>query len=59
MEEQKKQDEERELTRLAEEAPVCRAEEERLALEAEQNADQELLAMVPTIGVGGVREQIG
>ena len=59
LEEQRKRDEERELARRAEEARMRRLEEERAAVYAEFRADQELLALVPTLGVDGVREQIG
>ena len=59
LEEQRKRDEERELARRAEEARMRRLEEERAAVDAEFRADQELLALVPTLGVDGVREQIG
>ncbi len=33
-------------------------EEEQAAVDAERRADRELLAMVPTLGTDGVREQI-
>lgn len=58
LEEQRKRDEERELARLAEEARRRRVEEEQCALEAERRVDRELLELVPTVGVEGVREQI-
>jgi hypothetical protein len=50
--------EERELARRAEEARMRRLEEEQAAVDAERRADRELLAMVPTLGADGVREQI-
>lgn len=56
--EQKKRDEEQELARLAEEARVSRLEEEQRALDTERQADEELLAQCPTLGVEGVKEQI-
>jgi hypothetical protein len=56
--EQRKRDEERELARRAEEARIRRFEEEQAAIDAERRADRELLAMVPTLGADGVREQI-
>jgi hypothetical protein len=59
LEERKKRDEERELARRAEEARMRRLEEERAAVDAERGAERELLALVPTLGVDGVREQIG
>jgi len=58
-EEQKRRSEEKELARRAEEARLHRLEEERRAVEDEQRADRELLALVPTLGSEGVREQIG
>ena len=59
LEEQKKRNEEKELARLAEEARKRRVEEEQRALDAEKQADRELLDLVPTLGAEGVREQIG
>ncbi|KAL7526913.1 hypothetical protein ACHAXR_004129 [Thalassiosira sp. AJA248-18] len=59
LEEQTKKNEERELARRAEEARLRRVEEEQRVLDAERRADQELLALVPTLGAEGVREQIG
>ena len=59
LEEQKKREEEKELARQAEEARKLRVEEEQRALEVERQADQELLALVPTQGEEGVREQVG
>ncbi|KAL3823584.1 hypothetical protein ACHAXA_005565 [Cyclostephanos tholiformis] len=56
--EKRKRDEERELARRAEEARMRRLEEEQAAVDAERREDQELLAMVPTLGADGVREQI-
>eukprot|EP00578_Thalassiosira_sp_NH16_P000051 CAMPEP_0181129570 /NCGR_PEP_ID=MMETSP1071-20121207/29391_1 /TAXON_ID=35127 /ORGANISM="Thalassiosira sp., Strain NH16" /LENGTH=496 /DNA_ID=CAMNT_0023215563 /DNA_START=18 /DNA_END=1508 /DNA_ORIENTATION=- len=58
LEEQRRRNEERELARLAEEARQRRVEEEKCLLEAERRADRELLELVPTVGVEGVREQI-
>ena len=58
-EEKRKRDEERELARRAEEARVRRLEEEQAVIDAERRADSDLLALVPIIGVEGVREQIG
>lgn len=59
LEEKMKRDEERELARRAEEARVRRLEEEQAVIDAERRADFELLALVPILGVEGVREQIG
>ena len=58
-EEKRKRDEERELARRAEEARVRRLEEEQAVIDAERREDSDLLALVPIIGVEGVREQIG
>ena len=58
LEEQKKREEEQELARRAEEARLRRIEEEQRVLDAERRADEELLALVPTLGIDGVREQI-
>ena len=58
LEEQKKREEEQELARRAEEARIRRLEGEQRVLDAERQEDEELLALVPTLGVDGVREQI-
>ncbi len=58
LEEKRKREEELELSRRAEEARRKRIEEEQLALAAEREADANLLALVPTKGPEGVREQI-
>ena len=58
LEEQKKREEEQELARRAEEARLRRIGEEQRVLDAERRADEELLALVPTLGIAGVREQI-
>jgi hypothetical protein len=49
---------EQELAWRAEEARMRCLEEEQAAVDAERGADRELLAMVPMLGMDGVREQI-
>lgn len=58
IEEEKKRTEEEQIARLAEEIRARRIEEEQQALDAERQADQELIASVPTKGADGVRDQI-
>ncbi|KAL7517896.1 hypothetical protein ACHAWX_002771 [Stephanocyclus meneghinianus] len=57
-EELAKQKEAEELARRAHEARLRRIEEEQRALDAEAQADRELMASVPVKGVDGVRMQI-
>ena len=59
LEEKRKRDEERVLAQRAAEARVRRLEEEQAVIDTERRADSELLALVPILGVEGVREQIG
>ncbi len=58
LEEQKKREEERILAQRAQEARQRRAEEEQHALEAERDADRQLLELVPVKGPEGVRMHI-
>ncbi|KAL3792682.1 hypothetical protein HJC23_009410 [Cyclotella cryptica] len=57
-EEQAKQREAEELAKRAHEARLRRMEEEQRALDAEAQADRELMALVPVKGVDGIRMQI-
>ncbi len=58
LEEQAKEREQQELATRAQEARLRRVEEEQRALDAEQEANRELLALVPVKGVEGIRMQI-